>query len=77
MATHSSILAWSIHGQRSLAGYNPWGHEESDTTKCTHTTHTHTPVYIYIYIYISISIYIFKYLVPYPGVLFLKSHSSF
>ena len=25
MATHSSILAWEIHGQRSLAGYSPWG----------------------------------------------------
>ena len=25
MATHSSILAWrNLHGQRSLAGYNPW-----------------------------------------------------
>ena len=23
-ATHSSILAWEIHGQRSLAGYSPW-----------------------------------------------------
>ena len=23
MATHSSILAWRIHGQRSLVGYNP------------------------------------------------------
>ena len=23
MATHSSILAWESHGQRSLAGYNP------------------------------------------------------
>ena len=22
MATHSSILAWEIHGQRSLAGYS-------------------------------------------------------
>ena len=22
MATHSSVLAWEIHGQRSLAGYN-------------------------------------------------------
>ena len=20
------------HGQRSLAGYSPWGHKESDTT---------------------------------------------
>ena len=25
MAAHSSILAWRIHGQRSLAGYSPWG----------------------------------------------------
>jgi len=25
MATHSSILAWEIHGQRSLVRYNPWG----------------------------------------------------
>ena len=33
MATHSRILAWKSHGQRSLAGYNPWGHKESDTTE--------------------------------------------
>ena len=26
MATHSSILAWKSHGQRSLAGYSPWDH---------------------------------------------------
>ena len=25
MATHSSILAWEIHGQSSLVGYSPWG----------------------------------------------------
>ena len=28
-----SILAWESHGQRSLAGYSPWGHKESDMTK--------------------------------------------
>ena len=47
MATHSSVLAWSPHGQRSLAGYSPWGHKKSDTTEhtCTHThTHTHTDI---------------------------------
>ena len=33
MATHSSILAWRIHGQNSLVGYSPWGHTESDTTE--------------------------------------------
>ena len=32
-ATHSSILTWRIHGQRSLASYNAWGHKESDTTE--------------------------------------------
>ena len=33
MATHSSILPREFHGQRSLGGYNPWGHRESDTTE--------------------------------------------
>ena len=26
MATHSGILAWRSHGQRSLVGYSPWGY---------------------------------------------------
>ena len=30
MATHSSILPGESHGQRSLVGYGPWGHKESD-----------------------------------------------
>ena len=33
MATHPSILAWRIHGQRSLLGYSPWGHKGWDITK--------------------------------------------
>ena len=34
MATHSSIPAWRIpHGQRSLAGYSPWGSKKPDTTE--------------------------------------------
>ena len=33
MATHYSILAWEIHGQRSLVGYSLWGLKESDTTE--------------------------------------------
>ena len=37
MATHSSILAWKIHGQRSLTGTSPCDHTESDTTEHTHT----------------------------------------
>ena len=36
MAIHSSILARKkSHGQRSLVGYSPWGHKESDTTAHT------------------------------------------
>ena len=31
-----------FHGQRSLAGYSPWGHRELDTIG---TTHTHTRKY--------------------------------
>ena len=35
-----SILAWKkSHGQRSLVGYSPWGHKESDSTELTeHST---------------------------------------
>ena len=35
IAILSSILAWTIHGQRSLVGYSPWGRTESDTTAGT------------------------------------------
>ena len=27
------FLPGESHGQRSLAGYSPWGHKESDTTE--------------------------------------------
>ena len=33
MATHSSILAWEIHGQKSLACYSPWDCKDLDTTE--------------------------------------------
>ena len=40
MAPHSSSLAWKIPWKptrwRSLVGYSPWGHEESDTTERLH-----------------------------------------
>ena len=35
MATDSSTLAWRIPW-RSLVGYSPWGHKESDTTERRH-----------------------------------------
>ena len=49
------FLPGKFHGQRSLAGYSPWGHKESDMTETLSTererererdisvhTHTHT-----------------------------------
>ena len=36
MATHSSILAWRIHGWRSLVGYSPRGRKELDMTEWLH-----------------------------------------
>ena len=35
IAAHSSILPGESHGQRSLAGYSPWDHRESDTIEVT------------------------------------------
>ena len=33
------FLPEEFHGQRSLVGYSPWGHKESDTTeRLTHYT---------------------------------------
>ena len=36
---HGNPLQYSClenpHGQKSLAGYSPWGHKESDTTEAT------------------------------------------
>ena len=36
------FLPGESHGQRSLAGYSPWGCRESDTTEPLSTQHTHT-----------------------------------
>ena len=35
METHSSILAWRIHGQRSLVSHSPWCCRDSDTSEGT------------------------------------------
>ena len=39
MATHASILAWKIYGQRSLVGCSPWAHK-SWTRLSNYTTTT-------------------------------------
>ena len=36
MATHSSTVAGESHGQRSLVGYSPCGHKESDKAERLH-----------------------------------------
>ena len=35
------FLPRESHRQRSLVGYSPWGHKETDTTKATWHIHTH------------------------------------
>ena len=35
MATHSVLFPGESHGRRSLEGYSPWGHKESETTEAT------------------------------------------
>ena len=41
------FLPGESHGQRSLAGYSPWGHKELDTTEWL--THTHKTYILYIH----------------------------
>ena len=33
------FLGGKFHGQRSLAGYSPWGRKQSDATECAHILH--------------------------------------
>ena len=37
MAPTPIFLPGKSHGQRSLTGYSPWGHKESDMTEHAHT----------------------------------------
>ena len=43
MATTPVCLPREFHGQRSLAGYSPWDHKESDTTEVTTYACMHSP----------------------------------
>ena len=38
------FLLGESHGQRSLAGYSPWGHKESDMTEVTEHRHSTGPL---------------------------------
>ena len=37
------FLPGEFHGQRSLAGYNPWGSKQLDTAECNNVLHVLTP----------------------------------
>ena len=43
------FLPGEFHGQRSLAGYSPWGRKELDTMERLTHTHTHTSLHLDIY----------------------------
>ena len=61
------FLPGKSHGQRSLKGYSPWGHKESDTTeqlnnkdiyKCTYThVYVHIHMYKCTYTYTNVTTY--------------------
>ena len=42
-ATIPVFLPGASHGQRSLVGYSPWDHKDSDATGHTHTLHYSAP----------------------------------
>ena len=49
---HGNLLQYSClenpHGQKSLVGYSPWGHKESDKTEQLRT-HTHQSLYFTVF----------------------------
>ena len=47
MTIHPVFLPGKFHGQRSLMGYSPWGHNEWDTTEHTHTHTCRHVTYIF------------------------------
>ena len=46
MATHSSILAWEIHGETSLAGYNPRGLQRVGSELATKQPHSWCRIFV-------------------------------
>ena len=50
------LLPGEFHGQRSLVGYSPWGHKESDMTE--RLTHTHVVLLYMAFIMLKYVIFI-------------------
>ena len=53
------FLAGESHGERSLVGYCPQGHKESDMTEAT-CTHTHTCAYAWKYMHECINVWFYR-----------------
>ena len=64
MAIHSSIFAEESYGQRSLAGYSPWGHKKLDTTEQLTLS-----IFVYVYIYTHTHIYIHIYITTFTKII--------
>ena len=47
------FLPGTSHGQRSLVGCSPWGHKESDTTKCINSNSNNKDDYSLQYLFIE------------------------
>ena len=75
MATLSSIVAWRIHGQRSLEGCSPCSHKESDTTEWL-SVHAHTHRFRIIPLTVTQQQQIIKQLAPYWAVVLEKTLES-
>ena len=50
------FLPGGSHGQRSLAGYSPWGHTESDPTEATSLHFTSSLIKSHLYMFVSVFI---------------------
>ena len=51
------FLSGKSHRQRSLAGYSPWDHQESDTTE--HSVYVHALINVYAYMYKHVHLHIY------------------
>ena len=63
---HSNPLQYycleNPHGQRSLANYSPWGHEESDMIEQLSTEHIYVYVCEYIYMCVCVCVCVCVYI---------------
>ena len=65
MTTCSLFLPGKLHGQRSLVGYSPWGHKESDLAEHTYQYNNLLVLYVlYQYFITYLYIHIFNKWLP-------------